>query len=94
MLLISCPHCGPRAEDEFVHGGDAGGVRPADPASLDDAAWTAYLYFRDNPVGAHQEYWFHRFGCRRWLVLRRDTLTHQILAVALPGAAMPDEPPP
>ena len=36
MLLITCPHCGPRAETEFRNGGEAGIVRPADPAALSD----------------------------------------------------------
>jgi sarcosine oxidase, subunit delta len=91
MLLIPCPHCGPRAEDEFSHGGDASITRPTEPASLDDAAWTAYLYLRDNNAGPHLEYWYHRFGCRRWFLVRRDTLSHRILGATLPGARRPED---
>ena len=91
MLLIPCPYCGPRAEDEFSHGGDATIVRPADPAAVDDAAWTAYLYLRANAAGPHREYWFHRYGCRRWFAVRRDTLSHAILGVAPPGAPWPED---
>jgi heterotetrameric sarcosine oxidase delta subunit len=80
MMRIPCPHCGLRDEDEFVYGGDATLERPAEPESLDDAQWTAYLYLRDNPRGAHREHWFHRYGCRRWTVVERDTLTHAIAA--------------
>jgi len=47
MMLIPCPHCGPRPETEFVYGGDANVKRP-DPAAP-DAEWTDYIYFRDNP---------------------------------------------
>ncbi len=39
MLLIPCPWCGNRPENEFRYGGQANVQRPADPASVDDAAW-------------------------------------------------------
>jgi len=76
MLLIRCPHCGARGETEFAYGGDASLTRPAPEAPLD--AWVAYVYLRDNPAGPHEEYWLHAAGCRRWLRIRRDTLTHEI----------------
>jgi heterotetrameric sarcosine oxidase delta subunit len=77
VLLIRCPHCGPRDQVEFAYGGDAGVVRPAPDAP--DEAWHAYVYLRDNPAGPHEEYWQHHAGCRRWFRLRRDTVTHQVL---------------
>ncbi len=52
MLLIPCPWCGPRPENEFRYCGQAHVVRPADPSVVDDAEWAAYLYLRDNPKGA------------------------------------------
>ena len=76
MLLISCPHCGPRDQTEFAYGGDASVERPAVEASLE--AWVAYVYLRDNPAGLHEEYWQHVAGCRRWFRIRRDTVTHEI----------------
>jgi sarcosine oxidase subunit delta len=76
VLLISCPHCGARDQTEFAHGGDASVVRPAADAPLE--AWFAYVYLRDNPAGPHVEYWQHVAGCRRWLRIRRDTVTHEI----------------
>ena len=42
-----------------------------------------YVYLRDNIAGPHQEYWYHASGCRRWLVVDRDTRTHAVLAVTL-----------
>ncbi|MBI4183190.1 MAG: sarcosine oxidase subunit delta [Proteobacteria bacterium] len=80
MLLIRCPHCGPRNQDEFAYGGDATVKRPADPASASDSEWHAYIYVRDNPRGPHEELWHHAAGCRRWIRVRRDTLSHRILA--------------
>ena len=34
MLLIDCPHCGPRAEIEYSYGGEAHIVRPEEPDEL------------------------------------------------------------
>jgi len=33
MLLIDCPHCGPRDEIEFRYGGQAGIAYPDTPGS-------------------------------------------------------------
>ncbi len=79
MLLIPCPHCGERPENEFSYGGDGTVERPTDPAAVSDADWHAYVYRRANPKGPHVEYWYHQFGCRSWFKVRRDTHTHEIL---------------
>ena len=39
-----------------------------------------YVYLRDNPRGRYEEFWHHTSGCRRWLVVTRDTATHEIEA--------------
>ena len=79
MFLISCPHCGPRDEQEFTFGGEGHIVRP--DASADDETWGQYLYFRDNPKGIHYERWCHSFGCGTWFNVARDTVTHEIRLV-------------
>lgn len=79
MLLINCPHCGERAQTEFTYGGDATVERPSDPDAITLEAWNAYVYLRDNPRGPHTEFWHHTAGCRCWIKVRRDTLTHEIL---------------
>ena len=84
MLLIPCPHCGPRDATEFTYGGDANVRRPADPAALSDEQWAEYVYMRDNPRGEHSEWWQHSFGCRRWITVRRNTYTHDITTAGLP----------
>ncbi len=43
--------------------------------------WHAYVYLRDNPAGPHRELWQHVAGCRAWLVVTRDTRTHEVLRV-------------
>lgn len=78
MLLIPCPWCGPRAEDEYVYGGDASVERPPDPAAVSDAEWLAYLYLRRNPKGPHVEWWFHQSGCGSWFRLSRNTADHRL----------------
>ena len=83
MLTISCPNCGPRGSDEFRYGGDATVVRPAFDDTSEDA-WFRYVYIRENPKGPHREYWQHVGGCRAWLVVTRDTRTHEVLALARP----------
>ncbi|MEJ7696926.1 MAG: sarcosine oxidase subunit beta family protein [Candidatus Limnocylindrales bacterium] len=77
MLLIPCPHCGPRDETEFKYGGQAGIAYPADPDALTDAEWLDYLFLRDNPKGPWRERWVHTAGCRRWFDVTRDTLTNE-----------------
>ncbi|WP_231471363.1 sarcosine oxidase subunit delta, partial [Thioalkalivibrio sp. HK1] len=91
VLLIHCPWCGPRAQTEFVYGGDATVVRPADPDAIRESEWLDHIYLRENPCGAHREWWQHRSGCRRWLMVERDTLTHRIRATA-PSGPEPGEP--
>ena len=82
MLLIECPHCGPRAQVEFSYGGDAGVRRPPDPDAVPVDEWSDYVFLRDNPRGPHEEFWQHTAGCRRWIRVRRDTLTHEMLGSA------------
>jgi heterotetrameric sarcosine oxidase delta subunit len=78
MMLVPCPWCGPRDENEFHYGGQAGIRYPADPGSVSDADWAGVLFFRDNPKGLFTERWAHTAGCRRWFSLERDTVTHAI----------------
>jgi methylglutamate dehydrogenase subunit B len=75
MLRLNCPICGVRDETEFTYGGDATLVRPS-MQQTNVEPWLEYVFLRDNPRGAHREYWLHSLGCRQWLVLERDTLTH------------------
>jgi len=89
MLRIECPYCGVRDQVEFQYGGEAGIVRPAHPESASDAEWADYLFYRDNVKGVHLERWLHSFGCRQWILVERDTSSHEILSSRKPGAAGP-----
>jgi methylglutamate dehydrogenase subunit B len=80
-MLIDCPYCGERLSEEFTILGDATKQRPSGSEASDMEAWYDYVFIRDNPKGRHREYWQHTGGCRAWLVVERDTLTHQVYAV-------------
>lgn len=86
-MIIKCPLCGERPLEEFTMLGDANLKRPesTEPSSMDE--WYAYVYERDNPRGRLSEYWHHGGGCRSWLIVERDTSTHEVFAVTLASAA-------
>ena len=90
MLLIPCPHCGPRPEVEFRCGGEAH-VRRPDPATATDAEWADYLFNRKNPKGVCLERWHHAHGCQRWFNVARHTVNDAFLATYPTGAEPPAE---
>ncbi len=81
-MRIRCPYCGERSNDEFTMLGDADALM-ARPANTDSAAFHDYVYQRANTAGTHRELWYHSAGCRRWLVVERDTRTHAVLGTTL-----------
>ena len=87
MLLIDCPHCGPRAEIEFRYAGEAHMVRPGPDA--DEATWTEYLYMRDNKRGDHAERWRHVHGCGMFFNALRNTVSDRFSATYQAGGARP-----
>lgn len=81
-MIINHPLLGPRDSAEFTYLGDAALLeRPA--AEAPDTQWYAYGYLRDNPAGDIHELWWHEGGDRSWLVVTRNTLTHEITCVEL-----------
>jgi sarcosine oxidase subunit delta len=82
-MRIKCPCCGERSLDEYLYHGDATVRRPdpSSPTALSE--FTAYVYERRNPRGAHRELWYHAAGCHSWLVVERNTATHAISSVQL-----------
>ncbi|MCE2563237.1 sarcosine oxidase subunit delta [Komagataeibacter sp. FNDCF1] len=78
-MRLNCPCCGPRGLEEFIYRGDATVRRPDPAASARE--WVDYTYMRDNPDGWHHELWYHAAGCHCWLVVRRNTRTHEISGV-------------
>jgi sarcosine oxidase subunit delta len=81
MLRIVCPYCGERDQVEYAYAGDATRAMPQ-LADSDLDRWTDWVFIRDNPRGEHTEHWQHVHGCRQWLRVVRDTVTHEIRSVA------------
>ena len=73
-LKIPCPNCGLRPYTEYTFGGE---LRPLDAAGDREADFRR-VYLRENAPGPQRERWFHAYGCRRWLTLRRDTVNNRI----------------
>jgi heterotetrameric sarcosine oxidase delta subunit len=72
-LKIPCPNCGLRDYTEFTFGGE---LRPVDAS--DPSEDFGRVTLRENRAGLQDERWYHLYGCRRWLTLRRDTVTNRI----------------
>lgn len=82
MMKITCPHCGPRAQAEFVYERTVDSV-----VALDAAPEVAMetLFTRDNPRGVDEEIWRHTYGCHAWMVITRHRITNDITATRAVG---------
>lgn len=83
-MIINHPLLGPRDAAEFIYLGDAALIDRPDWQAEDAAQqFYAYGYLRDNVAGPMQELWYHEQGDRSWLVVTRDTVSHEITSVEL-----------
>ena len=82
-MIIHHPILGPRDAQEFVYLGDASLIDRPDGMTEGVEAFHEYLYQRTNPAGEHRELWYHEQGDRSWLVVTRNTVTHEITSVEL-----------
>lgn len=82
-MIIHHPILGPRDAQEFVYLGDASLIERPDGMTEGVEAFHEYLYQRTNPAGEHRELWYHEQGDRSWLVVTRNTVTHEITKVEL-----------
>lgn len=85
MILIPCPHCGPRNVSEFRYVGES--IPRPDPNAATPQQWRAYLYERRNPAGWVGESWYHRSGCGRYLRVERNTITNEVRTVQAESTA-------
>ena len=87
MFLIHCPYCNEeREQEEFSPAGEAFIARPEAPENISDEAWADYVFYRTNHKGDHWEQWVHTSGCRKYFMVERSTIAHEILRVAPFGA--------
>ena len=83
-MIIDHQLLGHRDISEFMYLGDASLLnRPKWDAEDAEHSFYEYLYLRKNVAGVHKELWFHQQGDRSWLVISRNTLTHEITKVDL-----------
>ena len=58
--------------------GDANLINRPDGLTASPEEMHDYVYLRTNPAGEHRELWYHEQGDRSWLVVTRNTVTHEI----------------
>ena len=80
-FLLACPNCGEGSVDEFRFGGELM-ARPLPDASNEE--WAGYFYDRCNVAGVQREWWYHKFGCRKWFEALRDTVTNEVRQTSWP----------
>ncbi|MEQ9695404.1 sarcosine oxidase subunit delta [Shimia sp. SDUM112013] len=81
-MRITCPLCGERDRREFYYQGDAVMLNRPEP-DADASVWDDYLHNRDNPAGTTRDLWYHESGCGSWIVVTRNTVTHEVLGTEL-----------
>jgi sarcosine oxidase subunit delta len=83
-MRITCPVCGERDRREFTYK-EAAVARPEAGAELEE--WDQYVHLRENPAGETRELWQHEMGCGAWIVVTRNTVTHEMLGAELASGA-------
>ena len=81
-MRLKCPLCGERDRREFYYFGDAVVLARPDP-DAGISAWDDYLHNRDNPAGVTRDLWQHESGCGSWIVVSRNTVTHEVSGAKL-----------
>ena len=82
FMRIPCPICGERDLREFYYVGDAKIVNRPSPDASEDL-WNDYLHNRENPAGVTKDLWYHESGCNSWLIVKRNTVTHEVVSAEL-----------
>ena len=81
-MRILCPICGERDRREFYYLGDAKIINRPSPDASEDL-WNDYLHNRENPAGVTKDLWYHESGCNSWLIVTRNTVTHEVKSAKL-----------
>ena len=81
-MRLTCPICGERDRREFYYQGASTILDRPDPEAGIET-WDDYLHNRDNPAGETRDLWHHDAGCSSWIVVTRNTVTHEVLGSEL-----------
>jgi sarcosine oxidase subunit delta len=90
MLTLHCPCCGVDADETELAAGGEAHLKRFGPGSSDDA-FEGYLFMRKNPKGVHFERWRHAYGCGKWFLAARDTLTLEVFGTYPAQTSEPPE---
>jgi heterotetrameric sarcosine oxidase delta subunit len=82
-MRLTCPLCGERDRREFYYYGAEDYLHRPGRRARSLADWDNYLHLRDNPAGVTRDLWYHEAGCAQWLLVTRNTVTHEITGVEL-----------
>ncbi|MCT4369280.1 sarcosine oxidase subunit delta [Yangia mangrovi] len=89
MLILTCPCCGlEAAEIELAPGGEAH-LKRFGPGSS-DAELERYLFTRHAAKGPVLERWRHAYGCGKWFLAARDSVTMEVYGTY--SARLPEPP--
>ena len=77
MLILECPCCGVKADETELAPGGQAHLKRFGPGS-DDDQFEAYMFARANPRGVHFERWRHAYGCGKWFLAARCTVTLEV----------------
>ena len=77
MLLLTCPHCAVTTEETELAPGGQAHLKRFGPGSADDD-FESYMFNRTNPRGVHFERWRHAYGCGKWFIAARCTVTLEV----------------
>ena len=77
MLTFRCPYCGQDVDETDLSPGGEAHLKRYGPGSTDED-FEAYLFVRKNPKGIHVERWRHAYGCGKWFLAARSTMTLQV----------------
>ena len=80
-MRLNCPNCGSRDSREFTYMGSAKLLLRPHNGGVEE--FHDYVHLRDNPAGDNQELWQHTLGCSAWIVVHRNTVSHDVQGVRL-----------
>jgi len=76
-LILTCPYCGVAAEETELSPGGQAHVKRFGPGASDEE-FEAYMFARHNPKGVHFERWRHSYGCGKWFLAARCTVSLEV----------------
>ena len=77
MLRFKCTICKTLVDETELTAGGEAHIKRVGPGSSDEEFYS-YLFERKNPRGVHFERWLHQFGCGKWFIAARCTLTMRV----------------